>query len=431
MQGSAECEVCTLGGDEVYRSCAAPELDPDFCLVYGDDEGECLDCFNGGELIMHACHSNNEQQNCSTYDTIDGQTCTVCTTAAGVVISSTCAPESSPAFYCEELLFSEQTCTACLDENGGLDVIQCARNNCEDPGVNCPPPAPCSNYFDANNRLCRECALEQDPRILETRCMGERPGGVSCATQTQQIEGNNNIVGEEDCLVCDYNGDDFYEICESEGELTPPYCESFGECVDCFAPDSGALVLSTCGGVYCGNEVDADGQLCERCYDSGTDALVSETCDQCLRLDGQQPLTQEGDVLLLPADASLSCLACDEEADLPLVACVVDVDCDGVPLPDPFQGESCFDERAFARPVTYCDEPWGQFGPGIERTLAAAGWLSQNEIGYRVVVFQDDPNTDETCQSCGCESGETLIVSTRVQSNEEATLAELGFYEIN
>ena len=278
-------DTCEEGED------CSPQIDPDRCLVYSNEVGECVDCFRGNEIILHACTDSSAEASpleCFRYIDVNGNACEEC---EGV---TQC--EEIAEFRCEITRSAFEECLICYNSFNVVDQI------CEPicSGEDCPQ---CSTEY-VGSGACRVCESESD--ISRTCTEG---GDISCTI---------NATG---CVVCGTEDEVLFRDCGDEVFI--PVCarSMTDEGEECDVCSDGENVFSTCGEfspavgecrveeitLFEGGEVievdNAESVLvCDQCfYDNGsfddicTNECVNErTCDaEPLRanraIDGCEP----------------------------------------------------------------------------------------------------------------------------------------------
>jgi hypothetical protein len=455
------CRVCTANGAVVSSTCTAPDLDPSHCIAYGDDAGRCIDCFFGEVLLSHECSAATADSIlvCSQIVQPEGLVCTVCTDAWGTVVERSCEQALPQPERCAELVFSEQRCVVCVDENDVVVIAECKRNDCDaallvcrvdadcpvdhacfdgscmpvagtgdsesPPVAECPAPPPCSNDFDDRGNLCRTCL--RDDGVPETLCMPE--SRLSCATVPEDDlpEGGESLVAGDDraedqpsqgrlCTLCldAPSGVEVYRDCEGNGAVPPPSCFEgvlIGEslCTVCLDAVSGTPVYrscpqDTCAGMETAFLVDEGGG--GFVFDGPIARIESATCEQCRQ--GDAVVTDGGVGGFQPR-------------------CIVDGPCtnalygrdDSVPCP--------LTTRLVLAPLS-CSQPWDAFGDGarIEDELRDVLEFLLRAGVYAVSVEQVAAG-GPGCDSCSCERGDRIAVDVWMydEARARAVLGEI------
>ncbi len=78
---------------------------------------------------------------------------------------------------------------------------------------------------------------------------------------------------------------------------------------------------------------------------------------------------------------------------------------------------------------TKCGDPWntGENDPNAETEIAITDFLENENITVVSVEFDNNSPLDVTCESCGCGTGQRIIVD--VISADISKMLELDFYQ--
>ena len=238
-------ENCEEGED------CSPQIDPDRCLVYSNDVGECIDCFSGSEIVLHACSESTPEfasPECFRYIDVNGNACEECD---GV---TNC--EAIDEFRCEITRSAFEECLICYN----------SFNVCS--GEDCPQ---CSTEY-VGSGACRVCESEND--ISRTCTEG---GDISCTI---------NTTG---CVICGTDEEVLFRDCGDEAYI--PICarsmtEEGEECDVC---SDGETLFSTCGEF---NPLVGECRVEEITLFQNGEVIQAENaesvliCDQCFYDDG-------------------------------------------------------------------------------------------------------------------------------------------------
>lgn len=76
---------------------------------------------------------------------------------------------------------------------------------------------------------------------------------------------------------------------------------------------------------------------------------------------------------------------------------------------------------------TKCADPWGtgQNDVNSETTIALKEFLDDNDIAALNIQFDNNSTLDVLCESCGCGTGQRILVM--VPESDEEELENLGF----
>lgn len=397
VQGGTTCRVCTSAGQVVVQECQGngDTLDPDFCEVYENAAGRCVDCWSNDTLLSHRCSSSTAPVTCIESITVDQLLCLTCVDSNGVVVEQSCSPDVPEPEQCQVLYYSEQTCVVCLDGGGALTSTSCERNVCQ-PDVPCPPPPPCSFEYASDGQLCRTCP--SDAGDLETQCIGE--SALYCEELTDPTQR---------CTVC-YDVDTGFEVYRDCGGAPPPTCETVvspgdpNQCEVCYDPATGLPIYSSC-----------DGQTCSYLggfaltNPNGTPLTVENRpavadCGQCATQNGAGEVDANG--------AQLSCTLlhdCDDGTQT-------------------FVDNVCPTSVLFDLAPRSCGNPWEEAGypsspATLDELLAVLSYaLDQHQLA---IVSVDQVGTPDpaACTECNCLRGDQLRVEVRAEDAVRTTSA--------
>jgi hypothetical protein len=449
------CIDCTADGVVVYRKCDPLDIDPRFCVSYGDDDGVCIDCYGqNDELLTHECVLGGlGVALCEDVRTPEGYVCSRCYSTAGFLLEEQCYFSPPSALRCQELYFTDQTCIACVGEAGELLSLACYTNGC-DQNADCPPPAPCEMFFGDDGSVCRTCTSDQNGvAVAESQCVDQ--GGLVCFEEMNVVDGRDADPNSPDgaliaqhCITCFDNDVEVYRSCEDVGTAPPPVCEYYanfaGElCEACFDTQTGTAVYSSCSGdPVCYDEVSAFGDPCSTCYDSLTGAILESSCGaQICSGTGTLLVTDlNGQPVKHPSannDVTLEadCTACDGASDLEkFTSCTVTNACgdasNGSPgfHPDPIG--FCGDLATVSLALGQCDRPWGDGFSDVDEALRIIAWgaIDLGVLFHSVTLSSS--MVGEPCLACSCLSGERLDVTVE-QANVELLLSTPFGFTLN
>jgi hypothetical protein len=451
------CLECTTDGVVIYRKCDPLDIDPRFCVSYADDDGICVDCYGqNDELLTHECVVGGTGISyCEDERTPEGYVCSRCYGTSGLLLEEQCYFSPPSALRCQELIFTDQTCVACVGEVGELLSLDCYSNGCaESPDENaaCPPPAPCEMIFGDDGSICRVCSTMQDnERVEELQCIDQ--GGLVCFEEVNYVEGSDGDPNAPDgaliaqhCVVCFDEEVEVYRSCEDVGVAPPPVCEYYdnfaGElCETCFDQQTGDVVYSSCSGApVCYDETDADGQLCTTCYDSLSGDIVESSCGAQVcsgvaglvvtDIDGQ-PVKHPGTETHVELLADCSMCNGNTDADQLTTCSVVNACVDpatGAPgvMPDPTQ--QCGNLVNVSLDVVQCGRPWGDGYADIDEAMRIIAWGAV-DIGvlFHSATLSWSAAGGEMCEACDCLSGQRLDVVVDEASVGALLNAPFGF----
>ena len=385
-QGDAVCRICTREGQVVVQECqgsGSGGLAPDFCEVYENAAGRCVDCWNNDVLLSHRCSTATAPVTCVENVTVDGLWCLTCVDSNGVVVDQSCNPDVTDPGWCQVLEYSEQTCVVCLDGGGAITSTSCERNECA--GANeCPPPPPCSFEYAEDGQLCRACPT--DAGELETRCLGD------AALYCEEL-----VDPTQRCTVC-YDVDSGFEVYRDCGGAPPPTCEvvvepgSTSECEVCYDPATGLPIYSSC-----------DGQTCSYLGGFALSGVNGE------------PLTVENRPAVADCGQCAEAAGTNEGVSL---SCTLLHDCDDGT--QSFVDSVCPTSVLFDLAPLACGNPWDEAGypsaPGtLDELLAVLSFaLEQHQLAL-VSVNHLGASDTATCDGCDCVRSDGLRVEVRAE----------------
>lgn len=429
------CSSCSSDDGTSYIVCETVAIDPAYCLAWGNAFGQCVDCFDAFDTrLSHACTPDEGPRVCEQRVQPEGLVCIVCYDAGGFVVEQSC-DEGVPQFErCEELTFSEQICTVCVDAAGTPTFVDCRSTVCEgkvnavaacrsdadcaaaevcfagtctpldDPGAAeapadaCAAPA-CTMSRDADGTLCRTCPTSAGDS--ETRCLGAAvlscevlPEDALPAADRDTVDENFGSDGVETlppadpqgrlCVLCRdrESGDEVYRDCDGNGAVPPPACrEVIGEdgstCTACFDAITGDTVFTSCGAARCHDRADRtlvdEGGVPLRL--DGGEAVA--TCEQCL-VDGADEATCR-----LPARCGDGLFA-----DL----------------------ASCAGTASLTIAPRRCENPWEAFRQDTGRDDDLAGLLAFALADHDLVIHAATtrPGNAGCTETCGCNRGDQV-----------------------
>ncbi|MDP2342538.1 MAG: hypothetical protein Q8O67_16395 [Deltaproteobacteria bacterium] len=446
------CTRCTANGEVVSNDCESVDIDPSLCRAYGNDLGQCVDCFDDDNaLLSHSCTPSGGGVgfvSCEQTVSPDGLACTVCVDENGTTVERSCDQEIQPEpERCGQLVFTEQTCIVCVDDLNAVVFIDCQRNGCvavddtvacrldsdcaagqacfdgtcvaqnsgappppdDDPNapepappeVNiCEPPPACTMDVGSDGAVCRTCPVTTSDGLVgsETRCVS---AGLAC-----------EVVPETST-----DGD-------GTNDLAPPPEDPQGSnCVVCKDTGSGVVVYEDCGNgsvppPYCLNEDTGDGTQCSVCFDAVTDAPIYTSCgdETCFALESQVLIDGEQAPLLVAGEpATVACKQCgdadvnaptSEEAAAAFSAiCSLENVCQ-----DPFGSSfaACPATTTLTIAPHSCENPWdvwAQAGEGDVGLLQSVIAFALGERGLTIVAASVVVDAGAGCDACTCETG--------------------------
>ena len=442
------CTRCTTNGELVSNVCESVDLDPSLCRAYGNEQGECVDCFDDDNaLLSHSCTpagGTTGLVSCEETVSPDGLVCTVCIDENGTTVERSCAEVQPEPQHCGQLVYTEQTCIVCVDDVNAVVFIDCQRNDCavvdsqacrvdadcgtsqvcfdsvcvaqssgappppnDEPDPGRPEPAPpqniceappaCQNDVGDDGALCRTCPVTGPDGLVgtETRCVS---AGLACEVVPESsvtTEGDGFAPPPEDpqgnnCVICKdtASGVEVYRDCGSNGSVPPPYCLS---------------------------EDVGDGSLCSVCYDAVTDAPVYTSCgdETCFALESEVLVdAQQAPLLVDGVTATVACKRCGAaNSDVAVDASAFTATCSLENVcQDPF-GTSfagCPTTTTLLIAPRVCSNPWDAwvFGSSDVDLLQGVLAFPLGERGLALAAASIvQPAADVVCDGCGCESG--------------------------
>lgn len=428
------CSVCSSDDGDSYTLCDTVDIDPAFCVAWGNAFGQCVGCFDAaGVRLSHACTPNDGARVCEQRVQPEGLVCTVCYDAGGFVVEQSCDEGVPQLERCEELVFSEQVCTICVDASDTPTFVDCRSTLCEgrvdaisscrsdadcgpgqvcfdgscasldEPGTpeapaddGCAAPA-CTISRDADGALCRTCPTGAG--VPETRCLSAAvlsceilpENGLPAADSDDVDEdfGNGVEAPPADpqgrlCVLCRdrESGDEVYRDCDGNGAVPPPACsevldEDGSSCTACFDAITGEAVFTSCG--------DA------RCHDR-TDRVLVDERGGALRLDG--------------ADAAATCEQCRVDG-LDETICRLPARCGDALFADT---ASCAGTASLTIAPRRCENPWEAYRQGTARDDDLAGLLAFALADHGLVIHAATtrPGVAGCTDRCGCERGDRV-----------------------
>jgi hypothetical protein len=429
------CSVCSSDAGDSYTLCDTVDIDPAFCVAWGNAFGRCVGCFDAaGVRLSHACTPNDGARVCERRVQPEGLVCSVCYDAGGFVVEQSC-DEGVPQFErCDDLVFSEQVCTICVDASDNPTFVDCRSDLCEGrvgvisscrsdadcgPGQVCfngsctsldRPNAPpggaegdacavpaCAMGRDAEGALCRTCPTSTGGE--ETRCLGAAvlscevlPEGALPPADADAVDENfsNDAVAPpaapqgRRCVLCRdrESGDEVYRDCDGNGAVPPPACseivdEDGSTCTACFDAITGDAVFTSCGAA--------------RCHDRTRRVLVDKR-GGALRLDG--------------ADAAATCEQCRVDG-IGETTCRLPARCSDGLFAD---AASCTGTASLTIAPRRCGNPWEAYRQGTGRDDDLAGLLAFALADHGLVIQAATarPGITGCTDRCGCERGDRV-----------------------
>jgi len=450
------CVECRTDGVVVYRKCEPLEIDPRVCVTYADEDGVCIDCYGqDDELLTHECVvGGNTLGYCEDERTPEGYVCSRCFSTAGLLLEESCYFEPPTAERCQELVYTDQSCLACISEFGELVSLECWATNCEpspNGDVACPEPEPCELIFNDAGVLCRICPTVVDGIFVEeSQCVG--PSQLTCYVEVNIVEGSDGAdpnspdaaLIEQRCHVCfDETQTEVYRQCEDVGTAPPPVCEVYTNfagdlCETCFDPATGSTFYSSCAGEsVCYEEPSADGEVCITCYDSQTGEIIDSSCgiDVCSTASGLPVLDENGAAVKHPTTEAhveliADCSMCGDDASNTLdTSCVVTNACVDPTTGDPglWPGPNgCANLVVLWMEVPQCERAWGDGAQGMDEALRIIAW-GATDLGVLFHGVTLTPSVGEDCEACSCAAGTRLDVYVDETLAESLLSANVGF----
>jgi hypothetical protein len=430
--GTTRCEECARDGTVVTTECqlAAPAST---CVSYANEDGVCLDCFDGDVLVLHQCTPTDATiARCSATSRGDGVFCESCFAASGALIHYECEDLFDRAVGCEVLTFSDQECVVCESGDRPL-VVSCEANGCElqrcDVDADCAPDQVCDGarctdpgeFVDSDGdgeadafvppaqeggcsvlsscsissngeQLCRTC---EGPDGVETNCLAGTP--ITC----QRVAASTLMDG---------------------GASAEDAIEGAASCLVCVERSSGTEVWTDCG--VTNEEVPAptcatlDGS-CQVCSEFTTDDPVYSNCDgvSCSGFSSVELMQPDGSVVMVNDQvAHASCATCENAPSPTQLTCDVLEMCDVV---DPWVGASpCVESVPVEVGTQWCGNPWGDGFTSRGDELAAA--LSMGWSNNLAVARASMTESVDMCTSCDCTRTATLTVWVSAEDADAA-----------
>ncbi len=289
------CTVFFDGTREVYRVCARPQIEPEHCVVYGGEQGRCVDCYgHAGELVSHECSMLDEASRqggvrCEQKVVGGDSICEICSDARGVFISETC--DSKPSVYetCRSLDLPGESCTACVDDVGRLRRFTCQASTCTN-SASCIDESTCILQVGGGD-VCRTCSTFAGE--AQTACIGGP--SYTCSAEDVPVAGADD-GSMQTCTICqDENGYAFWDSCSGEPNAGAPSPAPPSECTQtengckiCDDPQTGQPI-TICDETTCRA---ANEQL--TVADDGQGGTVDAFCQECgdatfVQADSQYP----------------------------------------------------------------------------------------------------------------------------------------------
>jgi hypothetical protein len=449
------CSRCTTSRGESFSVCDAVDIDPDFCVVYGDAAGRCIDCYDAERsLLSHACTPVAGERVCEERVQPEGLVCKVCYDGGGFVVEQTCESRVPQLDRCETLVFSEQTCTVCVDATNSPTFVECRSTLCDDvrltsscrvdddcaagqvcydgacaardpsappidpqegDDVCAEPPACTMSRTSAGGTLCRTCPTSAGEE--ETRCLGvdvlacevlqesELPEEVSSSTEDDV--GNQGAAEPQGrlCVLCRdrSRGTEVYRDCDGNGAVPPPSCSEV---------------------------IQADGSVCTACFDAVSRDPVFTSCGEARCHDrAERPLQSAAGLPIRLGDGAAAVATCEQ--------CLVDdvdqVTCRLTP--------SCADDELFAAGASCpgtatltirprrCENPWDAYRPGRERDDDLVGLLgfalAEHQLTLRAATTTPGPAA--CTEGCDCARGDRIELSF-AEADAEAARVVFGSF---
>lgn len=264
------CSECFLQGELVWRECGPLPISPTMCERYAGPEGQCLDCYDeGGVLLLHDCQLTAPVGAdlgsavvgagfCDEVVVAGGAVCQTCYDGNGNMTSVVCEDTSAPS-YCEEWVYSEQTCVVCVDAMLDVTFTECRANTCASEET-CAAPA-CEMRYGVDGTLCRVCPVGLQGET-EQRCVNAPP------------------------LFCFWE-EVYAEAPTTDGQASaPPSLDVCAVCLDSTGTQevyrSCGVAENTVGGpvpVLCRTEMGSNGEECVKCEDAIDGAAVLDGCE--------------------------------------------------------------------------------------------------------------------------------------------------------
>lgn len=444
------CTECFREGESVWRACETPDLNPDRCEVYGDEAGRCVDCYGAsGEMLSHQCsvrdlatraesavsgpangsdsevgHASSSTGFCDSYLLPGGIACDACYDDDGNLLSETCA-QSEPELRCEQLRFTEQICTVCIDLDGNAQFTECIRNDCIEGVDACDAPPSCEVRSTGDDTYCRVCPLGTTGET-ETRCL--LGGALMCRFEDdfQEIDSGtsqDNLTSRV-CTVCSVESEGTSEVIyrhcgeNVEAPLCVQYTEEEGACQVCFDTETQAELYSTCSWTLSPFHLPA-----------GVAGMCSPLVAQTLVNEEGAPIWRPDETPGAEPPVAVDCSRCDLESPDgtgSFAACRVRAgNCSEAENQGPAPVLCTAQVRTYEYTRDVCQPPpWGDAigGVGVRAMLS---WLigQQGVAAWNGSYFEIGGQA--SCGSCVCPNAPLFRVEAAV--HQASILQSLGF----
>lgn len=444
------CSRCTTNRGDSFTVCDAVDIDPDYCVVYEDDAGRCIDCYDADRgMISHACTPRDGTRVCEERVQPEGLVCKVCYDGGGFVVEQTCEPGVPQLERCETLVFSEQTCTVCVDATNSPTFVECHSTLCADARLTAScrvdddcadgqvcydgacaardpsappddpqegadacaePPACTMTRTSAGETLCRTCPTSTGAQ--ETRCVGvevlacevlpesELPEEVSDAIDDGDV-GNQGAAAEPQgrlCVLCRdrERGTEVYRDCDGNGAVPPPSCSEV---------------------------IQADGSVCTACFDAVSRDPVFTSCGEARCHDRtERPLINAVGLPIRLVDGTTATATCEQclVDDVDQVSCRLSPSC---AADDLFAtNATCPGTTSLTIAPRRCDNLWDAYRPGRARDDDLAGLLTYALAEHRLIVqaATTRPGPATCTDGCDCDRGDRIELTVAEQDVEAA-----------
>jgi hypothetical protein len=429
------CSSCVRDNNVVFITCEAADIDPVYCLAFGNDVGHCIDCFDAADtLLSHACTPTDGVVRCEEIVQPEGLVCTICFDSSGLITEQRC-DEGVPQFErCERLEFSEQSCSVCVDDNDAVVFVDCVANSCEGAAVS----AGCRNDADcATGQACFDGACvarsgdETAPEVAPSETcaapactMGLNDAGAVCRTcptalgteetrcmSPSPLRCENLPEGDLPPLPEDTVGEDF-----SDGVVDRPSAPQGRICTLCRERTLGVEVYRDCDVVLppiCANVVTADGGTCVACFDAITNVPVYTSCggDSCYALSTETLVGADATALTVDGAAAVAaCEQCADPSGQQAVSCQLQQRCSGDLFAD--AATACRGTARVTIQPMQCGNRWENWRPGRARDDDLRGLmaftLGEHQLTIEAATTRDGAVVACAVGDCSCARGDLI-----------------------